>query len=104
MKLAALAITDGLTGLKNHWAFQERLAEEAGSAGCHVTPLSLILLDMDHFKQYNNAFGHPSGDAVLRAVTASRGVSTAHPPLGDWGELLADVDAALYRNSLLHTP
>jgi len=66
--LEELATTDGLTGLSNHRAFQERLAEEVGRAARYGTPLSVILLDVDHFKQYNDAFGHPVGDEVLKAV------------------------------------
>ena len=67
-ELESLATTDGLTGLKNHRAFQERLAEEASLAGRYGTPLSVVMLDVDHFKQYNDAFGHPAGDAVLKTV------------------------------------
>ena len=67
-KLCDLATTDGLTGLKNHRTFQERLATECETARRHGTPLSLLLLDVDHFKQYNDTFGHPAGDAVLKQV------------------------------------
>ena len=67
-ELCDLATTDGLTGLKNHRAFQERLAAECETARRHRTPLSLLLLDVDHFKQYNDTFGHPAGDAVLKQV------------------------------------
>jgi diguanylate cyclase (GGDEF)-like protein/PAS domain S-box-containing protein len=66
--LEELATTDGLTGLSNHRAFQERLAEEVSRATRYGTPLSLIMLDVDHFKQYNDAHGHPAGDVVLKAV------------------------------------
>lgn len=67
-ELCDLATTDGLTGLKNHRAFQERLAAEYETAERHQTPLSLLLLDVDHFKQFNDTFGHPAGDAVLKQV------------------------------------
>ncbi len=67
-RLRDLATTDGLTGLKNHRAFQERLFSECETAGRHGSPLSLLLLDVDHFKQYNDAYGHPAGDAVLKQV------------------------------------
>ena len=67
-ELEALATTDGMTGLKNHRAFQEQLVVEVSRAGRYHTPLSLILVDVDHFKGFNDAFGHPAGDAVLKAV------------------------------------
>jgi len=67
-RLEALATLDGLTELKNHRAFQERLTEEFVRARRCRAPLSVVLLDVDQFKQYNDAFGHPAGDAVLRQV------------------------------------
>ncbi len=67
-RLEALATQDGLTGLKNHRAFQDRLAEEVARARRYDTPLSLVMLDVDHFKQYNDTFGHPAGDQVLLQV------------------------------------
>jgi diguanylate cyclase (GGDEF)-like protein len=66
-QLEALAVTDGLTGLFNHRAFQERLE---GEVEANVEPLSLILIDVDLFKTYNDSFGHPEGDRVLRQVAA----------------------------------
>lgn len=67
-QLQALATTDGLTGLKNHRTFKERVHEEFQRAIRFELPLSLILLDVDHFKQFNDAFGHPAGDEVLKQV------------------------------------
>ncbi len=72
-ELEALATTDGLTGLKNRRTFGTKLAEEHARAVRYHQPLSLLLLDVDHFKQYNDAFGHPAGDAVLRAVAETLG-------------------------------
>jgi len=67
-RLERLAVTDGLTGLMNHRKFQERLAEEFLRASRHKTAISLLLGDIDYFKQVNDTYGHPAGDAVLKAV------------------------------------
>jgi len=66
--LAQAAVTDGLTGLKNHRAFQESLHSAAQMAERLQQPLSLIMFDIDHFKQFNDTFGHPAGDELLRQV------------------------------------
>ncbi len=66
--LRALATTDGLTGLINHATMQARLQEEFDRARRYGHPLSFILTDVDFFKTYNDTFGHPAGDATLRAV------------------------------------
>ncbi|MBL8850203.1 MAG: diguanylate cyclase [Planctomycetaceae bacterium] len=63
-----LATTDGLTRLKNRRAFQAKLIEEVERARRYETPLSLLLLDIDYFKRFNDTFGHPAGDGVLRGV------------------------------------
>src|SRR5664280_3473358 len=62
------ADTDGLTGLYNHRHFFERLAEEVARAKRYELPLSMLMIDIDDFKAYNDAFGHPCGDALLRAL------------------------------------
>jgi diguanylate cyclase (GGDEF)-like protein len=63
---ARLAVTDGLTGLFNHKYFHEGLLAEIGRARRYGHPLSLVLVDIDHFKSYNDAWGHQAGDALLR--------------------------------------
>ncbi|QEL15754.1 sensor domain-containing diguanylate cyclase [Limnoglobus roseus] len=70
-RLKALAVTDGLTGVKNRAAFNERLGEEFDRATRYGHPLSLILLDVDHFKAFNDTFGHPAGDEVLKIVATT---------------------------------
>ncbi|WP_314953004.1 diguanylate cyclase domain-containing protein [Bradyrhizobium cosmicum] len=67
-KLASLATTDGLTGLANRRAFDERLMEEWARARRDGTQLSLLLIDVDHFKKFNDHYGHQAGDGCLRAL------------------------------------
>jgi diguanylate cyclase (GGDEF)-like protein/PAS domain S-box-containing protein len=67
-KLEALATEDGLTGLANRRRFDERFAEEWARAQRERTSLALLIIDLDHFKAYNDAYGHLAGDACLRAV------------------------------------
>lgn len=67
-KLAEMVTTDGLTGLKNHRYFREMLEKTFMRAVREGTPLSIVMLDVDKFKQYNDTFGHPAGDEVLRTV------------------------------------
>lgn len=67
-RIAALAITDGITGLYTHRYFQERLEEVVKWASRYNKPISLIFLDLDHFKQFNDKYGHPQGDNVLKEV------------------------------------
>jgi diguanylate cyclase (GGDEF)-like protein/PAS domain S-box-containing protein len=67
-KLAALAIEDGLTGLANRRRFDERLSEEWNRAQREGTSLALLMIDLDHFKIYNDKYGHLAGDECLRRV------------------------------------
>jgi diguanylate cyclase (GGDEF)-like protein len=66
--LSVLSQTDPLTGLANRRAFDQRLAEEVSRAARHGVPLTLLLVDVDHFKPYNDWYGHPAGDACLRRL------------------------------------
>jgi len=63
-----LAITDELTGLSNHRHFYNQLAREVRRAQRYKRPLTLLMLDLDYFKSFNDRFGHLAGDQVLREV------------------------------------
>ncbi len=63
-----LAFTDGLTSLANYRWFHTRLQQEIERADRYHRPLSLIMLDIDYFKAYNDTHGHPQGDAILTQV------------------------------------
>ncbi|MDD5657946.1 MAG: sensor domain-containing diguanylate cyclase, partial [Elusimicrobia bacterium] len=67
-QLVKESITDALTGLSNFRHFQEQLQVETERAQRYGRPLSLLLIDVDHFKSYNDAHGHESGNAILQAV------------------------------------
>ena len=69
VKLALLATTDALTGLKNRRVFDERLDYECERSIRQKNPLSLMILDVDHFKMYNDKFGHPAGDHILQQLS-----------------------------------
>ena len=69
-QLEALAITDPLTGLANRRRLMSRLDEEVSRAQRYKTPLSVVMIDIDHFKQVNDTHGHAMGDAVLRNIGA----------------------------------
>ncbi|MBJ6761714.1 diguanylate cyclase [Myxococcaceae bacterium JPH2] len=70
-ELRHLSVTDGLTQVHNHRYFQERVREEFRRAQRYDDALSLILLDLDHFKAVNDRYGHGTGDDVLREVAAA---------------------------------
>jgi diguanylate cyclase (GGDEF)-like protein len=67
-KLATLSATDGLTGLANRRHFDEALRAQCARATRLVQPLALVLLDVDHFKKFNDHYGHQAGDACLVRV------------------------------------
>ncbi len=67
-RFAHRAETDGLTGLTTRRSFAHHLAEEVVRCRNYGDPLSLLMLDVDHFKHYNDTNGHPAGDEVLRGV------------------------------------
>jgi GGDEF domain-containing protein len=72
-----LAATDGLTGLFNHRYLQEKLRNELRRAEEAGQPLSLLMIDIDHFKHYNDNLGHVAGDVARRSsARSSRGTSS----------------------------
>jgi len=67
---ARLAVTDGLTGLFNHRYFMERLGQDIDSCQATEEALSLLMIDIDHFKIYNDINGHMAGDVALKEVAS----------------------------------
>ena len=65
------SMTDALTGIANRRSFDLNLGAEIGKTGSHSRPLSLLMVDIDHFKQFNDQHGHLVGDKVLRYVGLS---------------------------------
>lgn len=63
-----LSVTDALTGLLNRRYIEARLVEEIKRSNRHGFPMSFMMLDVDHFKSYNDSFGHPAGDEALKMV------------------------------------
>ncbi|MDX2456104.1 MAG: GGDEF domain-containing protein [Gammaproteobacteria bacterium] len=68
-RVRLLSLTDELTGLPNRRAFMRRLEDEVARVQRYGFPLSLILIDMDHFKAVNDEYGHAAGDEVLRVYS-----------------------------------
>jgi diguanylate cyclase (GGDEF)-like protein len=66
--LSEISARDSLTGLYNRWYVMEKIESEMNRSIRHGSPVSLIMLDIDHFKRVNDSFGHSAGDRVLRSV------------------------------------
>ena len=77
-KLATLSITDGLTGLANRRHFDDVLRSECARAMRAGQPLSVIMLDVDYFKRYNDRYGHQAGDACL--IRVAQALAGRHAP------------------------
>ena len=69
--LERLSLEDSLTGLGNRRRFDLSLQEECRHSARYGTPLTLVMLDVDHFKRYNDLYGHPAGDECLRQIGAA---------------------------------
>ena len=67
-QLSQLSVTDGLTGVGNRRLFDEALATEWARGARQAQPLALLMIDIDHFKLYNDSYGHQGGDVCLRRV------------------------------------
>lgn len=67
-ELRQLAITDGLTGLYNYRYFKEILQQELNRARRYNLNVSVVMIDIDHFKHYNDTNGHPAGDQILKSI------------------------------------
>jgi len=78
-KLEVMAATDGLTGLANRRAFDEAIAHELRRGARKRWPVSLLLIDVDHFKKYNDRYGHGAGDQCLKALAKVLGRAMRRP-------------------------
>lgn len=99
-----LAMTDGLTGLKNRRAFTQELEREITRSNRTGSPTSLLLLDLDHFKTINDTHGHNAGDAVLVAVGQTLlDDCRAYDVVGRWGgeEFIVALPSTDEKNAVL---
>jgi diguanylate cyclase (GGDEF)-like protein len=121
--LRKLAFLDGLTGVFNRRYFDQQLNLEWARAGRSGEPLSLILLDVDHFKQFNDHYGHQAGDDCLRQIAQTLKTSLRRPadlvaryggeefacilpntPFDDAMALAQDLERSLRALRIAHTP
>ncbi len=88
-----LATTDGMTGLYNHRFFQEALGREISRSRRYGAPVSLLYMDIDHFKKFNDKYGHQVGDEVLKLVsrTIRRNLRDSDVPCRYGGEELVAI-------------
>lgn len=100
-ELEAMSLTDPLTGIANRRMFDQRLAVEWNDSRRSGKPLSLLVIDIDWFKQYNDLYGHPAGDACLTRVASVLGDAARRPRdvaarVGgdEFGLLLPETDAS----------
>ncbi|KIL99259.1 GGDEF domain-contatining protein [Paramagnetospirillum magnetotacticum MS-1] len=79
IRLRHLAMIDGLTGIANRRTFDETLGQEWRRASRAGTPLALLMIDVDHFKAYNDHYGHQAGDECLKTVAATLAATAKRP-------------------------
>jgi diguanylate cyclase (GGDEF)-like protein len=85
-ELARLAAVDSLTGLRNRRAIEQHLHDALSTARRHDLPLSVLVIDADHFKSFNDTLGHKSGDAILtHTAQVFDGALRAQDAIGRWG-------------------
>src|SRR5207302_7100922 len=97
-RLERLSTQDPLTGIANRRSFQTTLSREWGRAVREAAPVSLVMIDVDHFKGYNDRYGHPRGDEVLRKVAQTLRGQLKRP-----GDLLARYGGEEFVSLLTHT-
>jgi diguanylate cyclase (GGDEF)-like protein len=97
-ELRRLAILDELTGIPNRRYFNLLLAQEWSRAAREVQPLSLVLIDVDAFKGYNDRYGHPAGDACLARIAQALHALTRRP-----GDAVARIGGEEFAVLLVHT-
>jgi diguanylate cyclase (GGDEF)-like protein len=83
-KVTKLARTDALTGLPNRRSLDEELPRELARARRHDTPVCAVMLDLDHFKEFNDSRGHQAGDMLLKEIASA------------WRNTLRDTDFVAY--------
>jgi diguanylate cyclase (GGDEF)-like protein/PAS domain S-box-containing protein len=79
LRLAAMATQDGLTGLANRRAFDQAIERELARAQRSGRPLSLLMIDVDRFKLFNDEYGHLAGDACLKAIASIVALNAKRP-------------------------
>jgi diguanylate cyclase (GGDEF)-like protein/PAS domain S-box-containing protein len=97
--LEQLAITDSLTRLANRRNFDERLSSEWRRAARERLPISLLILDVDWFKSFNDTYGHLNGDACLKRIAEAALEAVTRP-----GDLVARIGGEEFAVILPHTP
>lgn len=99
-RVEKLSVTDSLTGLFNRFKIDETIANELSRSQRHGHPLSIVLFDIDHFKDVNDTYGHQVGDGVLIQIARlTQGILRANDTAGRWGGeefviICPDTDAA----------